>query len=132
MAEWIERWPLSAKRMGSIGREFKPRPGRRRSFIYIYMNVCVCIMTPKSDVHIEVRWSALKCDGLQFVSPMLSEYVLAHCNVVPESAAIFKINNQKLTVIVGEGFSSSYFFFYLYLILKPSGVAHILILKPLE
>lgn len=36
--------------------------------------MCVCIMTPKSDVHIEVRWSVLKCDGLQFVLCCLNTF----------------------------------------------------------
>uniref|UniRef100_K1R5V2 Uncharacterized protein n=1 Tax=Magallana gigas TaxID=29159 RepID=K1R5V2_MAGGI len=31
MAEWVARWPLAARRMGSRGREFTPRSRRRWS-----------------------------------------------------------------------------------------------------
>lgn len=79
--------------------------------IYIYVNVCVY---NDSEIRCSYR-SPMVCAKVRWptIRPMLSEYVWVHCNVVPESAAIFKINNQKWTVIVGEGFSSSYFFLLL-------------------
>lgn len=82
--------------------------------IYIYIYECVCVYNDSEIrcsyrspmVYAKVRWPTIRKSYAVWIR-------LGTLQVVPESAAIFKINNQKWTVIVGEGFSSSYFSLFL-------------------